>query len=194
MDYRRYTYSIPIIGLFIIAKLGFASTKSSDKGVILQSNDQMPEAHYHGSHSSHASHHSHYSCMLSRADSIGSISTSKLELIKSNLVKDETTVIKAFLSNSTANSDYDGENGFNGEAFFVVIKQHLTSGYGAPGYEVKCIAIPSNNRIKNYYIYYEHFKTEKECNMFLNSIETNFDSRLHRSGYREAKEPWMYKL
>lgn len=194
MDFRRFTYSIPIIGLFLIAKLGFASAKSSEKGVILQSNDQMPEAHYHGSHSSHASHHSHYSCMLNHADSIGSISSSKLELIKSNLGKDGSTVIKDFLSNYIANSGYDGKNGFNGEAFFVVIKQHHTSGYGAPCYYVKCIAIPSNNRIKNYYVYYESFETEKECNIFLNSIETNFDSRQYRSGYRKAKEPWMYKL
>lgn len=79
MNLRRLSYLLLGIGLLLIAKLGFASPKPSKDAIILESNDSLPDTHYHGSHSSHcshASHASHYSAISSKSD-IDTISLSE---------------------------------------------------------------------------------------------------------------------
>lgn len=81
--------------------------------VILESNDSLPDTHYHGSHgshcshSSHVSHASHFSAYTISTDSINSISNDTFGTLKSLLRQHNgVELYRAYLSNSNYKTDY----------------------------------------------------------------------------------------
>ena len=128
MNFRRYSYSFIGLGLLLLAKLGFANSKPANNAIILESNDSIPDTHYHGSHGSHCSHSSHYSShSVNNADSIQSLSPENFISLK-KLLRDnqDIDVYRSFIAEAIITSFHNKTEDAKSSKTLVIIGRDLS--------------------------------------------------------------------
>lgn len=128
MNFRRYSYSFIGLGLLLLAKLGFANSKPANNAIILESNDSIPDTHYHGSHGSHCSHSSHYSShSVNNADSIQSLSRENFISLK-KLLRDnqDIDVYRSFIAEAIITSFHNKTEDAKSSKTLVIIGRDLS--------------------------------------------------------------------
>lgn len=196
MNFRRFTYSLIGIGLLLIAKLGFATTKPTDKAIILESKDSLPDIHYHGSHSSHCSHASHYSAHIIpetskihavRHDSIGSITIdSKFKDNDSLNCIVKAYVVKIQLSDSS-------KVHFCGKVIIIAVKDDYGNYSRSPRIKVTTHIIPIDSSDNMYFTSNGHIGFSNLCDMYT-SLESKFLNQFNSDWLLREKKTWMYTI
>lgn len=131
MKFRRLSYTLLGFGLLLLAKLGFANTKGVNNAIVLESNDSIPDTHYHGSHSSHCSHSSHASHFSSHfvnnTDSIQSLSSENFISLK-KLLRDnqDIDVYRSFIAEAIITSLHNKTDDTKSSKTLVIIGRDLS--------------------------------------------------------------------
>ena len=131
MKFRRLSYTLLGFGLLLLAKLGFANTKGVNNAIVLESNDSIPDTHYHGSHSSHCSHSSHASHFSSHfvnnTDSIQSLSSENFISLK-KLLRDnqDIDVYRSFIAEAIITSFHNKTEDAKSSKTLVIIGRDLS--------------------------------------------------------------------
>lgn len=197
MNIRRLSYSLIGLGLLLIAKLGFANTKPANNTIILESNDSLPDTHYHGSHSSHCSHSSHYSSYLSK-------STPKIHVIKQDSLSLVTLdakfidndslkcIVKAYIADVQI-TDCVNVN-FNGKAIVVVVKDDYGNYSRSPRIKITSHIIPLDISDNRYFTSNGHLGFHDLNSMYL-TLHEDLNSQFNNNDWLEReRKPWMYSF
>ena len=199
MGFRRLTYSFVGLYFLLIAKLGFATSKPSNNAITLQSNDSLPDTHYHGthaSHCSHSSHASHYSYFEGKRNQRSIINVTKATLIDSILVGEPycnmdslNCIVKAYRAEVVLSDS--SEIRFKGVAIVASIKDDYGDNWRSPRIRVTTHIIPIDNNINIYFSSNGHLGYSGLSSLKAN-LEIDLNNQLKGDWIYRDKKSWMY--